>query len=684
MKRLLRLSLIACAFILVTIGSHGDSKSRKLRLPLRPDTMSFIGPYRRVMDWSFETGANAATERTTRGSRFARWFPGERTAISPERINKALGLGCPRSGPNSSCPAWLLVFVGKLGLGSRCQIPQPIIADAIGGIFPYLFTVAGPGNTPMPFSLTRPNQIEFLATQPGDYVVTVADAQGCRNFCDVNVTPSCTLTQSTWSENLPEFNKETRKKALKRLLLVQNNGVGVGIGYPGRSLEIPYDSAVPCLFQRLPALGAPAPLPALLGDAILDRSGCQTSPPLPVSGNTFDNQLLGQVIALSLNVLNDEDLSFTPICPAMTTQKALPGPDGYVGEKKSCDDSLDPSPGSIQTIAIPDSVISALSSLDLDISVGGLLELANRALAGVPDLGGATLDDINQGVVSINDAFDGCRFLLQCRSAAHHSNLQIHVDPDFVVPVAPGSCREVAPSWHFNVHLTEVGGAGVTITGFTIDNGVGVQTFSAQDFASLFNICGPGDSHIPAFGGVCGSLCAGLPGLNSGRLILTFYGTDDQGDPVTLVSKPIELVADPATHFQILFDPAPVHADTTNQCKGKRPRWSFNAALKNAGEVGVTITGFQLDLFHADGTFDRSEGFSAEDFAGLFEPRPHNRGSTYLGSALFGAPALSANFCVSLQGENGGFLVFTVFGIDDLGNQTSGSSGKLALLAASD
>jgi len=70
--------------------------------------------------------------------------------------------------------------------------------------------------------------------------------------------------------------------------------------------------------------------------------------------------------------------------------------------------------GDVQTFTIADSVRSALSDPVLGINnhtVGGLLELANRALAGLPT-GGASLSAINDAVDAINRGLDECRVLV--------------------------------------------------------------------------------------------------------------------------------------------------------------------------------------------------------------------------------------------------------------------------------
>src|SRR5439155_13166226 len=100
------------------------------------------------------------------------------------------------------------------------------------------------------------------------------------------------------------------------------------------------------------------------------------------------------------------------LTPAFCTAGVFPGPDGLRG---TTDDVL-AVPGDFQMFIIPSSVLSALTDAGLGINnstVQGLLELANRALAGQPTAA-ASLADINAAVDAINRGFDNCRVLVDC------------------------------------------------------------------------------------------------------------------------------------------------------------------------------------------------------------------------------------------------------------------------------
>jgi hypothetical protein len=228
----------------------------------------------------------------------------------------------------------------------------------------------------------------------------------------------CSLSQGFYGAAGGKFNGVGALTLIQTLL-----GTGLTVGGPGRSLTMSQPAAR-CVLDRLPAGGTPSALPAGLGDAAVDPATCQTSPtPLPTKGREFTNVLLGQTITLSLNLRLDASLG-TPslsdfiLGSTLVVQKTLPGPDGLRG---SADDALDPGPDGtlgtaddpVQTFVIPSSVLTALSDLGLPGTVSGLLELANRALAG-GSTAGANLVNITSAVDTINRAFEACRFLMSC------------------------------------------------------------------------------------------------------------------------------------------------------------------------------------------------------------------------------------------------------------------------------
>jgi hypothetical protein len=213
----------------------------------------------------------------------------------------------------------------------------------------------------------------------------------------------CSLTQGFYGNN-GSFNGQGSLALIQSLLA----GSDLVVGKPGRSITIP-QAAAQCIIDRLPAGGSAGALPDI-GDDTLVSPACQTTPAIPLnSQGNFNNILLGQTIALGLNLRFDTELGDFELEKQFCTQGSLPGPDGLFGTN---DDVPDPN-SPIQSFTIPNAVITALANLGLSNDVEGLFELANRALAGQAT-GGATATQISQAVDSINRGFDKCRFLAPC------------------------------------------------------------------------------------------------------------------------------------------------------------------------------------------------------------------------------------------------------------------------------
>jgi len=235
------------------------------------------------------------------------------------------------------------------------------------------------------------------------------DPCGNRATCAFTVTMNattdllrlCSFTQGFYGNANGKFNGNTSLTLVGQLLGRGPLIVGkVGV----RSLSIlAADAAL--LQQKLPSGGTPAALP---------NTGDQTLPTavLPLnSKGRFANVLLGQTITLSLNLRLTSALSSFGLTASFCSQAVLPGPDGL---KSTADDVL--VAGDIQMFSVPASVLSALANLGLAPTVEGLLELANRALAGLPT-GGAIVSDINAAVDAFNRGFDECRAPVNCSTS---------------------------------------------------------------------------------------------------------------------------------------------------------------------------------------------------------------------------------------------------------------------------
>jgi hypothetical protein len=248
----------------------------------------------------------------------------------------------------------------------------------------------------------------------GDYCVDVSGSCGdpvtkCATLtvmvCD---EVFCTFTQGFWGNSNGKFNGQNKQQLLTEPpfdLMATDLTVGVS---GERSLTIP-SASWECIIIRLPAGGTPTTLPDFGDQTMGAAPGCSV-PGLPLKNGKFQNVLLGQTITLSLNLRFDPDLADLELCNLMTTLEIDPGPDGLV---HTDDDS--PIPGTEKVVFISPVVMDALDNLGLDQTVGGLLELANRALAGL-STGGASISAINGAVDAINVGFDECRLLTSCEA----------------------------------------------------------------------------------------------------------------------------------------------------------------------------------------------------------------------------------------------------------------------------
>ena len=275
----------------------------------------------------------------------------------------------------------------------------------------------------------------------GSATVTVHDANwdplhpdaACEAFCaqpyDVLLPPVfCALTQGGWGNSGGQFNGVGRT-ALINSLITPSTPLTIGVvGY--RSITFTSTAApgvATCILARMPAGGTPDAFPVGFGNQIVTFNGtsCSSLPSSILKNNgRFNNTYIGQVLALSLNTRlicscgPYGGLGGLALTPVICTQSILPGPDGLKG---TADDMPNPGPDGIigtlddpiQVHTISNTILTALSNLSLPATVNGLLELANRALAGLP-LGGATVGDLNTAVTTINETFDECMAKIDC------------------------------------------------------------------------------------------------------------------------------------------------------------------------------------------------------------------------------------------------------------------------------
>jgi thermolysin len=124
-----------------------------------------------------------------------------------------------------------------------------------------------------------------------------------------------------------------------------------------------------------------------------------------------------------------------------------------------------------------------------------------------------------------------------------------------------------------------------------------------------------------------------------------------------------------AGRIGFLFAPdPPVPPAPAGVCALPSPNFAFEVAAAEIAGVGFTVTSSAVRFYNAGGALTFTQAFN---FAQVFNAC--GPGSTRLPPAGFQCAAL----CVSFGGASGGFVDFTVSGVDDLGNQGTFTSSRL-------
>ncbi len=251
------------------------------------------------------------------------------------------------------------------------------------------------------------------------YYVTITDANGCRTTADVRVgkvndclVQHCTLTQGGYGNSNGRYCGGTRRTDLITGLLASGGNLVVGSG--ARTLAFTSANAAQqaaCIIAALPAGGPPTALPATGGPA----TGCSAPASLLRNGR-FNNVLLGQTIALSLNVRLDASLG-SMVLPAFVAGTSRYSLASYPGASCTASGPSSTSAAAALSVTLPVSVVRYLSQLGQSNTVAGLLALANQALGG-STASLPSLADINEAVSAINELFVECRWLLAPVTAA--------------------------------------------------------------------------------------------------------------------------------------------------------------------------------------------------------------------------------------------------------------------------
>lgn len=274
----------------------------------------------------------------------------------------------------------------------------------------------------------QPNKLNCDNVGTNSVTLTVTDFNGYTSSCIATVTvvasdfcnndgTYCTYTQGYYGNpGGKKFGMTTSEIIIAALSNSDGSNNPIEIGSGNRQLVL-NQSAVDCIIEYLPAGGKPEALPA--GTVNLDAD-CNTGD-LPVNGENFRNVLLGQTIALSLNVRFDSNLGnllLDEICGINGGLKRL----------------------------LPDNP-----------TVNDILALANKALGGTLD--DSYLGQVNEAATFINEHFNEC---------------QLACDPDYSRTAV---FELMAQPKGQSVDLTWVSSAERTIQSFDVERSLDGQEF---------------------------------------------------------------------------------------------------------------------------------------------------------------------------------------------------------------
>ncbi|WP_166693297.1 hypothetical protein, partial [Fibrivirga algicola] len=241
--------------------------------------------------------------------------------------------------------------------------------------------------------------VTFSALSTGSYDITVRlKNTGCVSLATTRVlSPAtncsneqyCTLTQGGWgNKGGKDCYQGTKQPTTTILVSILSSPLTVGSN--GGTFTIPAgQDGANCVLGKLPATGSPAVIPG--------NYTCSNIPKSLLKGTALNNVLLGQTITLALNMRKDGNLG----------NLVLAGNTIRTSAASECGPGGTPVPDTERSFTIPQDVLNYLGG---NRTVGGLLELANRALGG-QSIGSLNLSTVNTAVTTINEAFDNCRFL---------------------------------------------------------------------------------------------------------------------------------------------------------------------------------------------------------------------------------------------------------------------------------
>jgi hypothetical protein len=232
-------------------------------------------------------------------------------------------------------------------------------------------------------------------------VCNIADTNDCCNSSELEVAIEecggtyCTFTQGAWGNpGGKDCGDRTTTELLVDLLdAADASSVGTApviVGVLGQR-SITFDTANAILL-RLPAGGKPGALPEGVNVNASDQAALEAAKLVKKKGDAINNVLVGQVVALTLNLLVSdgcvEDSEVLANLELLAEFCTVP-----YGEEEAC----------AELSIIPESLVG--------MDVGDLLDAANAALAGDDAF---SISDIYKAVTAINEGFDECRTIVPC------------------------------------------------------------------------------------------------------------------------------------------------------------------------------------------------------------------------------------------------------------------------------
>jgi len=243
--------------------------------------------------------------------------------------------------------------------------------------------VGGQGTDTVEYSVSD------VADECATFNLTVTDDEGCETTCDIEVCCTgdtyCTFTQGFYGNaGGTACGGKTTTELINEAL--GDPVVPVVVGVLGER-SITFSSAADIIL-RLPCSGKPSALPAVNVNAH-DQSALEAAKLVKKKGDTINNVLVGQVVALTLNLrVSDGCIEDSGDLSAWT----LPDEFCIMGEDLCA-----------EKFTIPVSVQGK--------TVAQLIDLANAALAGDTAI---SISDIYTAVTNLNEGFDECATIIAC------------------------------------------------------------------------------------------------------------------------------------------------------------------------------------------------------------------------------------------------------------------------------